>query len=138
MLGIRHGAMLLALFLAASACGGAPTAPGEVPYGRRFDLKAGQRITVGDDGLAVTFQAVKSDGRCPLDATCIDIGDAVVALRLEMDGREESRDIHTKPPQSQLRVDGYAITLQSLQPYPWSNPERPREEYVAQLSVERR
>jgi hypothetical protein len=138
MFGIRHGVMFLVFSLAASACGGSPAAPGEVPYGQRFDLKAGQRITVGDDGLAVTFVTVRSDARCPLDATCIDIGDAVLALRLDLSGREESRDIHTKPPQSQLRVDGYTITLQSLQPYPWSNPERPRDEYVAQFSVERR
>ena len=138
MFGIRFGVMLLALSLATAACSGSPTTPGDVPYGQRFDLEAGQRITVGDDGLAVTFQSVTSDGRCPLDATCIDIGNAVVALKLEVAGREEARDIHTKPPQSQLRVDDYTITLQSLQPYPWSNPERPRAEYVAQFTVDRR
>jgi hypothetical protein len=132
----RVSAGVLVMILA--GCGGSPAAPGEVPYGQRFDLRAGQRATVGDDGLAVTFQTVKSDARCPLDAICIDIGDAVIALVLEHDGRTESRDIHTRPPLSQLRVDRFTLTLDALQPYPWSNRPVVPADYTATLRVDRR
>ena len=132
----RVSAGVLVVILA--GCGGSPAAPGEVPYGQRFDLRAGQRTTVGGDGLAVTFQTVKSDARCPLDATCIDIGDAVIAVVLEHDGRAESRDIHTKPPLSRLRVEGVTLTLESLQPYPWSNRPVVPADYTVTLRVDRR
>jgi hypothetical protein len=126
------------LLMALAGCGGSPAAPGEVPYGQRFDLRAGQRTTVGDDGLAVTFQTVKSDSRCPLDAVCIDIGDAVIAVVLEHGGRAETRDLHTKPPRSQLRVDRFTLTLDELQPYPWSNRPVVPADYTATLTVDRR
>ena len=137
MVGTARASASFLLFLLAG-CGGSPAAPGEVPYGQRFDLRAGQRTTVGDDGLAVTFQTVKSDARCPLNATCIDIGDAVIALVLEHGGRAESRDIHTKPPRSQLRVDRFSLTLEALQPYPWSDRPVVPADYTATLKVDRR
>ncbi len=133
---LRAGGFVLLMVLA--ACGGSPTAPGEVPYGQRFELKAGQRVTVGDHGLAVTFETVKSDSRCPLDATCIDIGDAVIALVLEHDRRTEAHDIHTKPPLSELRVDRFTLKLEELQPYPWSDRPVVPADYTATLSVDRR
>jgi hypothetical protein len=135
MLALRQSAVLISFAFTLSGCGGSPTAPGDVPYGQRFDLRQGQRLTVGDDGLAMTFQTVKSDARCPLDATCIDIGNAVIALTVELSGRSESRDIHTKPPLSTLTVDSYAITLDGLQPYPWSNRPVVPADYTAQLTV---
>jgi hypothetical protein len=57
---------------------------------------------------------------------------------VELSGRSESRDIHTKPPQSELSVGRYAISLEGLQPYPWSNRPVVTADYTAQLTVERR
>ena len=73
-----------------------PSAPGDVPYGERFDLKVGESARVGDDSVGVTFEAVRSDSRCPIDAICLHSGDAVVALRFTVGGKTLAKDMLTE------------------------------------------
>lgn len=126
------------LAVSAVSCGGTVTAPGDVPYGERFDLKVGASRRVGDDGLRVAFQSVKSDSRCPIDAICIDAGNAVAAFTFTVDDRTLSRDVHTNPPQNRVSLDRYSVQLLELQPYPRSDRPTPPAEYVAQVRVDRR
>jgi hypothetical protein len=76
-------------------CGGSSTSPTEVQLGQVFELRAGASATL-QDGLKVTFDGVRSDSRCPMDALCVWAGDAVVAVRLShAAGSPAERELHT-------------------------------------------
>lgn len=138
MSGFSQWAVSVACLLAVSGCGGAPSAPGDVPYGRAVDLRIGEPIRVGDDGLQVTFESVKSDSRCPIDANCIQEGDAVIAVLFRVDGASTSRDLHTDLAKAEARLDRYSVRLLSLQPYPRSDHPAQPGDYIAQVRVDRR
>ena len=137
---VISGVRLCAIVLAAAAlgCGGNAVAPGEVPYGQPFELKVGESIRVGNDGVGVTFESVKSDSRCPIDAVCIQAGDAVVALRFDLDGKTLTRDVHTDQGKSEVTLDRYSVRLVSLQPFPRSDRPTSPNDYVAQLRIDRK
>ena len=101
--GVKRCVVVLAV--AALGCGGNVLAPGEVPYGQPFDLKVGESARVGDDRVGVTFEAVKSDSRCPIDAICITAGEAVVALRFSVDGRTLAKEMGTEQGKSEVVLD---------------------------------
>lgn len=136
MRGLLASVMVAAM--AAAGCGDSPSAPGDVPYGEQFNLKIGESIRVGSDGVGVTFEAVKSDSRCPIDAICIQNGDAVAAVRFDLDGRTLRRDLNTERGTSEVVLDRYSVRVVSLQPYPRSDRPTPPAEYVAQLQLNRR
>jgi len=137
IVGFKQRAVTVALVLWALGCGGSPVAPGDVPYGQPFDLKVGESLRVGDDGLGVTFQSVKSDSRCPMDAMCIQMGDAVAALQFEVDGKTLTRDLHTDPAKTEARLDRYVVRLVTLLPYPSAARPTAPDDYVAQLRVDK-
>ena len=113
--------------LALLACGGSgrpqnPTGP-PVPIGQEFELTAGQTVTVGADGLKVTFQGVRNDSRCAADVTCIWEGDALVALVVSRPSRPQAElELHTNQGQgpSERPYDGYRLRLVKLMPTPIS------------------
>lgn len=121
----------------AAGCGDSPSAPGDVPYGARADIKAGQSVRVGDDGLKATFTAVTSDSRCPLDALCIDAGNAVLAFRFDVDGKALERNLQTRDNQVPVPVDGFRVRLLGLQPYPRSDRPIAPADYIAQIQVDK-
>jgi hypothetical protein len=137
MIGFVRCAVVLGT-LAAAGCGGSPSAPGDVPYGTRVDIKAGKPVRIGDDGLKTTFTAVTSESRCPMDALCIDSGNAVLAFRFEVDGGAIDRDLHTKAGQTAVPIDGFAVTLLALDPYPRSDCPIAPSDYVAQIRVDKK
>ena len=115
--------------------------PSQVPFGRPFDVRAGASATL-PEGLAVTFDRVRADSRCPMDVTCISAGDAVVIVLLASPGGALSeRELHTNPGGAAVADTSYlsyAITLVALAPYPRTDrPIRP-EDCVATLTVARR
>ena len=130
-------ASVMVAALAAAGCADSPSAPGDVPYGERFGLKIGESVRVGDDGVEVTFEAVRSDSRCPIDATCLHNGEAVAALRFTVGGRTLTRDMLTEQNKTEV-VDRYAVRVISLQPYPRSDRPTAPADYVAQLQLDHR
>ena len=98
------------------ACG-SPTGD-RAPVNQAFDLRVGASATTAD-GVTVAFMRVKSDNRCPLDATCISAGDAVVALTAtHQAGDHADLELHTDPAGSAQIFRGYSIRLVGLAPYP--------------------
>jgi hypothetical protein len=101
-------------------------------------LRAGEYKRVVGEQLGVTFERVVSDSRCPIDAVCVWMGDAVVELELiAAGGRTGSVELHTTlDPKSQV-WNGAKVTLLDLQPAQQaSQPTRPAA-YSVRLQFER-
>ena len=91
------------------------------------------------EGVRVTFDAVKSDSRCPLDAICVQAGEAVIAVRLaQSSGAEAQRELRTTPALSETLYLSYVVKLVALAPSPRSTQQIRPEDYVATITVDRR
>jgi hypothetical protein len=124
--------------LLCAGCAGNPTQPGQVRLGEPFELRAGRSATL-DEGLAIIFDRVTSDSRCPLDALCVSAGDAVVAVTISQGAAGPgSRELHTDARQSEASYRSYSIKLLGLQPFPQTGRQIRAEDYVATLTVARR
>jgi hypothetical protein len=132
----RAFAILVAIV--AAACASCPTRPSGVPLGQPFEMRAGASATI-DGGLAITFDGVRSDSRCPMDAMCVWAGDAVVAVSLSQPlGSRVERELHTDPGGSETSYAAYAIKLVALTPFPRSDRPIGPNDYVATLTVRSR
>jgi hypothetical protein len=128
----RFFALIAALITA--ACFN-PAAPDAIT-GKPFELKPGASATL-PDGVRITFDSVRADSRCPIDAICVSAGDATVAISLAQSGRAaEARELHTALGRSQISYENYVIRLTELQPYPRSDRQTRPEDYVATFIVQ--
>ena len=130
-----RGAVIIISLLCAG-CAGNPTQPGRL--GEAFELRAGASATL-DEGLAVIFDRVVSDSRCPSNAICVTAGDAVVAVTISQGAAGSgNRELHTDARGSEASYLAYTIRLLQLQPFPEAGrPTRP-EDYVATLKIQHR
>lgn len=126
-----------AFALLMSGCATHPAQPSR-PLGQPFELHAGTSAIV-DDRLRVMFERVRSDSRCPLDALCIQAGEAIVVLTLlQPAAAQVEQELRTTPGFSETSFDSYLIRLVALAPYPRSTSQIRPEEYIATLTVDRR
>jgi hypothetical protein len=117
------------------ACVDHPTGPSEVPFGQSFELHPGTSAILSD-GLKVTFDGVRADSRCPMDALCVWAGDATVAVRLSQPpATQAERALHTDLTGSEAQYLSYVIKLVALAPYPRSDRQIRPVDYVATLTV---
>jgi hypothetical protein len=122
------------VFLLIAGCSG-PTAPDRVPKGEPFDLRVGESARTTDD-LRITFETVRSDSRCPMDALCVRAGEAVIAVTVARVGEVGiGRELETTPARSSTTYLNFTITLSSLQPYPRSDRQIQPADYVATFVV---
>ena len=126
--------VVLALALAASACGDGPTSPDTVA-GTPFQLKVAATAVL-PDGTRIKFDRLLSESRCPLDAICVSAGDASIQVSfISRDGTGAARELHTQPGGSQISYGSYTIALTELQPYPRSSEPVVPADYVATFVV---
>jgi hypothetical protein len=132
-------AVLLVCLLALAGCfkAGSPLSP-TVALDSPFELKVGASA-VAPGGLTIRFDAVTSDSRCPMDAMCVQQGEAVLVMTLDRQSMPVAQgEWRTTPDNFEVRYSKYAITLKGLMPYPQaSNPTAPGD-YVATLVVSER
>ena len=127
--------------LAGSAACSSPTSP-DGAFRTEVTLQPGQLTAVASTPLRVGFERVASDSRCPADALCIQSGDALVVLRVSIDGRGAA-DIHlrtrggTTGENLSAVVGGYALSIGGLQPYPISSSPIAPGDYRVTLVVEK-
>ena len=122
------------VLLLAAGCSG-PTAPDRVPKGEPFDLRIGDSALTTDD-IRITFDTVRSDSRCPMDALCVRAGEAVIAVTLSRVGEAAvGRELDTTPARSSTTFLNFSITLSSLQPYPRSDRQIQLNDYIATFVV---
>ena len=80
---MRSLPLILAVSLLAAGCGDdSPTSPS--PFPASLTLAPGEQGNAG--GLTVVFNGVTDDSRCPIDALCIQAGDANANITLTTGG----------------------------------------------------
>lgn len=130
----RAGWMAGLMVAALVACdpGGAPTGPegarSLVPGPVEVVLPLGREVEVGGGPLRLVFTRIVQDSRCPVDATCVWAGNAVVevaatlgtgpAVPLRLNGTLEPRSV---------RWNGLRMTFLELLPLPVSEGPPPSE-----------
>lgn len=130
-----------AALMVAAACSSSPTAP-DGAFHTQVTLQPGQVTAVASTPLRVTFDRVAADSRCPANALCITSGDALVVLRVDVDGRGATeirlRTVGgTTGENLAVDVAGYTLTIGGLQPYPMSTDPIPQGDYRVTLVVTR-
>jgi hypothetical protein len=107
-----------------------------VQLGQEFDLKINQETTIKSEGLAIAFESVLEDDRCPEDVNCIWAGNAKIKVRLSKEKQEPGVvDLNTGvKPKSSSYLD-YEIKLVALKPNRRSDKDIQPNEYKATLSV---
>ena len=132
-------AAAVALAAAVSACS-SPTSPGGA-FRTEVTLKPGEVTAVASTPLRVAFQRVENDSRCPMNALCIQSGDALVAVWVSVDGSGSEVNLRTTggATADHLRavVGGYQLTIAGLQPYPATTAPIPAGDYRLTLLIER-
>ncbi|HXW04498.1 MAG TPA: hypothetical protein VD833_04640 [Vicinamibacterales bacterium] len=124
----------LALWAAAASALIALQSPAEP-----FDLRAGQSATLQIRGAEVVlrFERVTADSRCPVGATCIWEGDAVVRVVVTAHARTATHDLHTNPRFEQERDhEGIRVRLLKLEPHPRVDEAVEPQDYVATFVLE--
>jgi hypothetical protein len=136
----RSPGLALALFacLVAAACRtDSPVGP-VVPFDAPFELRVGSAVVVAGSGGGLVFLRVSSDSRCPIDAVCIQGGDAVVHLKAVDGVRTDLLALHTGDTSRATAAFGSRlVTLVDLHPYPFSSQPIDPASYVATLRVTR-
>jgi hypothetical protein len=121
--------------LASLAC--AAGDPAEPTRDRDIRLSGGSSTTVEGTSLAIAFEAVRNDSRCPVGARCIRAGDATVALRLEGGGSDaRTVELHTNDEPRQARQGSYVVMLVALAPQPVPGRSVTLADYEATLRVQ--
>ncbi len=125
--------MLVAALWSGGACAGIT----DVQPGQPFELKVGQTAVVADSTLALRFEGVPQDSRCPMGVMCVWAGDAVVRLALRTPTDSSTADLHTNPGagSNNVRVGGWRVELGGVTPPKRAGQEIPPGDYVATLLV---
>lgn len=127
----------------------APPAIQEVVVAEPFTLGYGATATVAGGKLAITFDRIVEDSRCPVDVLCAWSGRAVVALKVvadevqtvELGGFTDHEGVlRPQPaqsePRSSVEVAGYTVELLAVTPYPGQSAQPPSAEaYAIELVV---
>ena len=128
--------LVAATTLALAACSTSPTEPSGDP---RITLQPGQTATVGPERVALTFERVAYDHRCPWNASCLAFGEDHAMLVFRVGGnrspnnRELLRAGGLTP--AHLHVAGASISVAELKPDPWAPFEWPQSDYRVTLDV---
>lgn len=79
-------------------------------------IPVGQTVIIAGTTLRVTFSAVETDSRCPIEVDCFWAGDAAVLLSFTHGANSGSAMLHTTLNPTSTVFDGFTITLLSLTP----------------------
>jgi hypothetical protein len=109
---------------------------GVIRLGQEFELQINQEAMIEGEGLAVVFESVLEDSRCPEGVDCIWSGNAKIKVRLSKHKQtpatiELNTDVETKI-SSYLN---YEIRLIALKPRPKADKAVRPDEYKATLIV---
>ena len=118
-----------------TACDESPSGP-TVALDEQFTLAVGDTVTIDSPRVRLEFVEVTGDSRCPIDAICIQGGDAVVRLRAMAGTTSSTLELHTGDAARASSVfQGLRVELMELQPYPFSSRPTVPGDYKATLTV---
>jgi hypothetical protein len=145
-------AALSGLLFALAACGtqaSAPTqpttvaepAPSEALIGEQFELTIGERVTLAEAGISLSFAEVVEDSRCPADAMCVQQGRAVVSGDLtDAAGAPAPYTLtlgNADDAGAEIAAGDYTVRIVALDPYPGTVDQVNPEDYRLTLLVEK-
>jgi hypothetical protein len=142
----RKWLVTLVVVLAVAGCRAEHVAgaqPAQYNVDEAFSLAGRQQAVIRGQDLKIEFADVLEDSRCPKKVTCFWTGQARIGLRVwHAVDTPITVELNTNPApdriQQQATVDGYAIELRSLAPYPETpDVSIPLEDYRATLVVQR-
>ena len=107
-----------------------------IRLGQEFELKINQKATIEGEGLAVAFESVLEDSRCPEGVDCIWAGNAKIKIRLSKPTQAPGAvELNTGiNPKSSSFLD-YEIKLVALNPRRKADKPLEPNEYKATLIV---
>ena len=130
---MRRTPLTICLLLATACLGKSPSGP--TPIDRNVVLAPGQTLELTSD-VSVGFVAVLGDSRCPINAGCIQAGDAVVRLTLASRKSRGDRDLHSAT-LTPVTFEDLELRLVELQPYPFGGRPTDPGDYRATIHVRR-
>ena len=102
-----------------------------------LELPLGRSVRTSDGVLTLTLVDV-ADSRCPTEATCIELGSAIVKIHVDATGRSQTVMLNTgglKPVPNGQTVFGRLIQLTKLEPWPRTGSDADDKQYVATLTL---
>ncbi|MCZ6873763.1 MAG: hypothetical protein O7G88_09570 [bacterium] len=104
-----------------------------------FVLRVGQTVRIDNQELALTFEGVIRDNRCPKHVRCIVAGSATVLVIAKTLTNPTTEMIFDVPPSgSALRSVGvYTITITEVNPYTRSGQRIRPEDYLITVLIKR-
>lgn len=107
-----------------------------IRLGQEFELKINQEALIEGEALAVVFESVVEDSRCPEGVDCIWSGNAKIKLR---SGKEKQTpagvELNTHVGSKSASYLNYEISLVALKPHPKADKPIQPNEYRATLIV---
>ena len=131
---MRFGLLLCGLLLMA-ACDERVTGPTS-PLNMEFTLAPGETAAIEGASLAVRFNRITGDNRCPADAMCILGGSADVSVTAISDRSTREYVLKTGDMQP-VQHDELTIALVQVSPYPFSSHTIEPDEYRVTFKVTR-
>lgn len=103
-----------------------------------ISVKAGKQAVAKRSKLRIKFISVVEDSRCPNGAQCVWAGNAKIKVEISVPkGEKKTVEINTGTGPKGDQVGGYAVTLDSLTPYPNANKPTDPKKYSAKFSIVR-
>jgi hypothetical protein len=104
--------------------------------GQEFELKINQDAMIEGEGLAVVFESVLEDSRCPEGVDCIWSGNAKIKLRSSKQKQTPMTiELNTDVESKSSSYLNYEIRLIALKPRPKADRPVQQDEYRATLVV---
>jgi hypothetical protein len=107
--------------------------------GQEFELKINQEATIEGESLAVTFESVLEDSRCPDGVDCIWSGNAKIRIRSNKQKQTPATiELNTDAGPKSSSYLNYEIRLVGLKPRPKPSEAVQPHEYKAALIIARK
>lgn len=107
-----------------------------IRLGQEFDLKINQEAMIEGEGLAVMFESVLEDSRCPEGVDCVWSGNAKIRIRLSKQKQTPTTiELNTDVGSKSSSYLNYEIKLIALKPRPKADKAIQPDEYKAALIV---
>ena len=104
-----------------------------------FVLRVGETVRIDNQELALTFEGVTRDNRCPKDVRCIVAGSATVLVIAKTLTNPTTEMIFDVPPSGRASrsVGGYTITVTEVNPCARSSQRIRPEDYLITVLIKR-
>jgi hypothetical protein len=102
-----------------------------------YSLKVDETVELENGDLALTFEKVERDSRCPKDVVCVMAGQADVVFTARSNSEERTLIFEVPPDGSDTKREGNTtITVESLEPQTQSGRAIEQDEYIVHIRAQ--